>query len=545
MLQLQKNLYEIQEQIDLLVPYVDEILNRYRSHNIILYHTTDGTQYIDTQITPTLGTKIELEFAPTTLDNSFIAGSDRFALLIHNGIYVFVIGNTLYTTDIEAEIDRIETITLTRNGLNIRDKVFTTVGNDTSFVGGANILICAGYNNTKLLAFSTLNAIDDTVDEEDFDDVIDEQNLMTTLNSIDNVVSDYEGDILDNYGISAEAGKKLYSFKISHLNDQNIREYVFNAVPSVQKIDDMDISGYFNYIDNQFYRSDSGSDFIEGAIGEVEGIAYSVKPIENATYGFILNEDGYYESTNQGVDSSYAICRLVIEVPDIKDTMQIDCISWAESSCDYGIFSKLDTELSLSNTVDSSTLVQKSFSSANSSSVQSVIYNSITPGKHFIDIKYRKDGSVNSNNDSLQWKLVPVSAFTYTVTKPHTGSYTFVLNSNGYYESNNKGVSSSYALCKLTSFAPRLGTLTLSCINYAENSYDYGILSNLDTTLTASSSADSTNVKKSFSGYSSLAVQTVTYTGVTAGEHYIYIKYRKDGSVNSGNDSLQFKVSYS
>lgn len=545
MLQLQKNLYEIQEQIDLLVPYVDKILNRYSSHNIILYHSTDGTQYIDTQVTPTLGTKLELEFAPTSLDNSFIAGSDKFAILIHNGIYVFVVGNMLYTTGIEAEIDRIETITLTRNGLNIRDKVFTTVGNDTSFIDDTNILICAGYNNTRLLAFSTLNAIDDTVDEEDFNDIIDEQNLMTTLNSIDNVVSEYEGDILNNYGISAEAGKKLYSFKVSYLNDQNIREYIFNAVPSIQKIDNNEVCGYFNYIDNQFYRSGSDTDFIEGAIGEVEGIAYSVKPIEGATYGFVLNKDGYYESTNQGVHSSYAICRLVIEVPEAKNTMQIDCINWAESGCDYGIFSKLDTELSLSNSVDNSTLVQKSFSSSNSSDIQAVMYTDLTAGKHFIDIKYRKDGSVNSNNDSLQWKLVPVSTFTYTVTKPHSGSYTFALNSKGYYESNNKGVSNSYALCKLTFFAPRLGTLTLSCINYAESNYDFGILSNIDTTLTASSSADSTNVKKSFQGSSSSSVQTVTYTNVSAGEHYIYIKYRKDGSVNSNNDSLQFKVSYS
>ena len=42
-------------------------------------------------------------------------------------------------------------------------------------------------------------------------------------------------------------------------------------------------------------------------------------------------------------------------------------------------------------------------------------------------------------------------------------------------------------------------------------------------------------------GLSSTAVQTVTYNNVSGGD-YIYAKYRKDSSVNSGNDSLQFKV---
>ena len=40
----------------------------------------------------------------------------------------------------------------------------------------------------------------------------------------------------------------------------------------------------------------------------------------------------------------------------------------------------------------------------------------------------------------------------------------------------------------------------------------------------------------------SLKTQRYIYSNISAGEHYIYIKYRKDSSGNSFNDSLQFKV---
>jgi hypothetical protein len=86
-------------------------------------------------------------------------------------------------------------------------------------------------------------------------------------------------------------------------------------------------------------------------------------------------------------------------------------------------------------------------------------------------------------------------------------------------------------------------TMLLDCINWAENNCDYGILSNLDTTLTLSSNADYTNVYKSFSGQNSSAVQQVTYS-IPSGEHFIYIKYKKDGSQHINNDSFQFKVSF-
>lgn len=120
-----------------------------------------------------------------------------------------------------------------------------------------------------------------------------------------------------------------------------------------------------------------------------------------------------------------------------------------------------------------------------------------------------------------------------------TSSQQFILNSNGYYESNCKGVNNGWSLCKIN--FNKSGNYTLQCISNGESNYDFGILSTINQTLSASNTVDTSGVHKSFKGLSSTAVQTVTYDNVSGGD-YIYVKYRKDSSVNSGNDSLQFKV---
>lgn len=123
-------------------------------------------------------------------------------------------------------------------------------------------------------------------------------------------------------------------------------------------------------------------------------------------------------------------------------------------------------------------------------------------------------------------------------------AYGFTLNNNGYYESTNKGIDSSYALCKVNIRNRSGKKVYIDCINNAENNYDYGIVSNLNTALTLSSSADnSANVFKNFKGLSSTNIQTLDY-GVVADGSYIYIKFIKDSSSASGNDSLQFKVRF-
>ena len=84
--------------------------------------------------------------------------------------------------------------------------------------------------------------------------------------------------------------------------------------------------------------------------------------------------------------------------------------------------------------------------------------------------------------------------------------------------------------------------VTISYINYAEATYDYGIFGNVDSALGTTYSADS-NVYKACSASSdnTSSVQTLTYT-ISSGQHYIDIKYRKDNYTDSNNDTLQWKI---
>lgn len=134
----------------------------------------------------------------------------------------------------------------------------------------------------------------------------------------------------------------------------------------------------------------------------------------------------------------------------------------------------------------------------------------------------------------------------YSVVSVTGASYGFALNSSGYYESQNKGKHGSAAVCKIVFDTKGVYTFALDCINYAEGSYDYGIVSQLDKTLGLTNASDgndgTTNVKVNFNNKNSANIYKVNYGAVSAGEHFIYVKFRKDGSGAGGNDSLQFKV---
>lgn len=121
--------------------------------------------------------------------------------------------------------------------------------------------------------------------------------------------------------------------------------------------------------------------------------------------------------------------------------------------------------------------------------------------------------------------------------------YNFVINNNGFYESQNFGYNNSYSLAKVSFTLASAADITFDYISYGESSCDYGVFSNVDTTLSSSYTADSTNVKLSTIGqYNDGKLRQLVYKNVSAGNHYVYVKYRKDSSVHYGYDSLQFRL---
>ena len=130
--------------------------------------------------------------------------------------------------------------------------------------------------------------------------------------------------------------------------------------------------------------------------------SYTVEDVEGSTYGFILNDDGYYESNNKGQDASSALCKVNI-INKSGYNVFIDCINYAEPKCDYGILSNINKTLSIPyNNVDNPEDIKKSFKTSNSSDIQTVEYGAVDG---FIYVKYIKDISTNIFNDSLQFKV--------------------------------------------------------------------------------------------------------------------------------------------
>ena len=122
-----------------------------------------------------------------------------------------------------------------------------------------------------------------------------------------------------------------------------------------------------------------------------------------------------------------------------------------------------------------------------------------------------------------------------TATTPISGYKAYQSNSN--YNTNN-GV----ATCRVY-VAGKAGSFTLYINNHSEAGYDYTVAGKLDTALptTASSITASTGQGTSKGKTAALASSLSGWTAVTynipnTSQHWMDVAYRKDGSVNSGND---------
>lgn len=133
----------------------------------------------------------------------------------------------------------------------------------------------------------------------------------------------------------------------------------------------------------------------------------------------------------------------------------------------------------------------------------------------------------------------------------NVGSYGFELNSSGYYVNNNVGISKTAAVCRVTFNVPVSATATFTFINYAEQGYDFGVFGELDTALNhnyysaGSSGASITDsdyrLACNTSTYNNTSTHTLEYT-MSAGEHFVDVKYSKDDASDDNDDTLKFKV---
>lgn len=124
---------------------------------------------------------------------------------------------------------------------------------------------------------------------------------------------------------------------------------------------------------------------------------------------------------------------------------------------------------------------------------------------------------------------------TTAVTNPDSTLYDGVYRSSSNYNVNS-GVATMYITIKDCS------SFKMYIRSYAESNFDYVMVSQLDKTITGSSSYSDTTLVKAHtrgnqqSGTALSSYTLVEFTGITSGEHTITVVYRKDNSVNSGDD---------
>ena len=134
-----------------------------------------------------------------------------------------------------------------------------------------------------------------------------------------------------------------------------------------------------------------------------------------------------------------------------------------------------------------------------------------------------------------------VPGFTYAVQAISGADYGFAQNSNGYWESENKGVNKSYDACRVQFEVAAACDITFDVINNAEAKYDYAQFSLLDTAINLSYNPDTT-VHYDFKTQNGPDIVEVVYENVPAGTHFVDVKFRKDSSSSYSPDSVQFKL---
>lgn len=124
---------------------------------------------------------------------------------------------------------------------------------------------------------------------------------------------------------------------------------------------------------------------------------------------------------------------------------------------------------------------------------------------------------------------------TTAVSNPDSSLYDGVYRSASNYNVNN-GVATMYITIKDCS------SFKMYIRSYAEFNYDYVMVSQLDQTITGSTSYSNTTLVKAHtrgnqqSGTAIGNYTLVEFTEISSGEHTITIVYRKDSSVNSNDD---------
>lgn len=131
-----------------------------------------------------------------------------------------------------------------------------------------------------------------------------------------------------------------------------------------------------------------------------------------------------------------------------------------------------------------------------------------------------------------RWFVEQISGVAYGFEAVNSGTIT-------YWQSMNNQKNSTFSLCKLIINNPKGKNVNLMVQQSSEYNYDYGLISNLNSSLTKS--INDSSYFKSWEGISITGWQTLPLGAVNGWYH---VKYRKDGSQSLNGDYFRFYVTF-
>ena len=290
----------------------------------------------------------------------------------------------------------------------------------------------------------------------------------------------------------------------------------------------------------------------------------------NGDYYFDVDENGALTSDgehgNKGIHSTTANSYIKLDLTSFtsEDLIKININANVSSqSSDYGYATITESETAPSYNSSTGRFIYISGTSSSATTAKDYS-TTLTGGKiYYLHFGYRKSSSGNSGNDVFKInsiKLVNAKSETYTTTFPinndgrpdwmgdlvSNGEYYFVENGNGGIKANNgdkqnlkSTTANSYIKLDLSEYTED------DILNIAVNaqisseSPDYGYA-----TITESETAPAYNSSTGrfiyISGTSSSSTASKDYsTTLTGGKvYYLHFGYRKDSSVDSGEDNF-------
>lgn len=145
---------------------------------------------------------------------------------------------------------------------------------------------------------------------------------------------------------------------------------------------------------------ETGYDVIKNDPTSEEPITYTVEPYGSG-YGFSLRDDGRYHADNEGIDNSYAMCKVVFtNNTDSAYHFEFGIKQVSEQGCDYGMVSFVDTEVNDDQWDESNMELILNDRGTQSPSCMRASYPHTT---HFVILKYRKDGGTHAENEEFSF----------------------------------------------------------------------------------------------------------------------------------------------